>query len=84
MSRYIDAEDIEPHEIYEGGFVMVAYMDDIDAIPTADVVPVIHAKLLNPNPYGSCSNCNNLIDIRDGFNYCPQCGAKMDLEVNES
>ena len=41
MSRYIDADCIEPHEIYEDyGFVMVAYMDDIDAMPTADVVPV--------------------------------------------
>ena len=41
MSRYIDAEKIEPHEIYEDyGFVKVAYMDDINDIPTADVVPV--------------------------------------------
>ena len=45
MSRYVDVEKIEPHEIYEDyGFVMVAYMDDIDAMPTADVVPVVHCK----------------------------------------
>lgn len=45
MSRYIDADCIEPHEIYEDyGFVMVAYMDDINNIPTADVVPVIRCK----------------------------------------
>lgn len=54
----------------------------VDAQSTVDAVEVIHAKLLNPNPYGLCSHCNYLIDIRDGFNYCPNCGAKMD-EVTE-
>lgn len=39
MSRYIDAEKIEYHEVFEGDeFVRVAYGDDIDEFPTADVV----------------------------------------------
>ena len=52
----------------------------INAAPTVDAEPVIHAKLLNPNPCGECSNCGYLIDIRQGFNYCPNCGAKMERE----
>jgi hypothetical protein len=45
--------------------------------PTIDAVPVVHAHLINPDPYGDCSNCGYLIDIRQEYNYCPNCGAKM-------
>lgn len=39
MSRYINADAIEYHEVFEGDeFVRVAYGDDIDELPTADVV----------------------------------------------
>ena len=44
----------------------------------ADVAPVRHGRLLNPNPFGECSLCGYLIDIRDSYNYCPNCGEKMD------
>ena len=40
------------------------------------------AYLINPNPYGECSECGQLIDIRDGFNFCPYCGARMDGDGN--
>ena len=46
-------------------------------IPTADVVEAKRAHLVIANPYGECSACGMLIDIRDGYNYCPNCGAKM-------
>lgn len=48
--------------------------------PAVDAVPVRHAKLLNAHPYGECSNCGYLIDIREEFNYCPHCGARMDAK----
>lgn len=35
--RLIDADKIEPTEIYDGEWVRVAYMDDIDELPTVDV-----------------------------------------------
>ena len=41
------------------------------------------AYLIAPNPYGKCSNCGQLIDIRDEYNYCPNCGARMDGESDE-
>lgn len=55
-----------------------AFKYDITQMPTIDAVPVMHAKLVNPNPYGECSICGYLIDIRQEYNYCPNCGAKMD------
>ena len=45
--------------------------------------PVRHGHLINPNPYGECSICGYLIDIRQEYNYCPICGAKMDEERKE-
>jgi len=42
--------------------------------------PVRHAKLLDAHPYGECSNCGYLIDAREGFNYCPACGARVNEE----
>ncbi len=59
-------------------YIFIEANNTIDAlldIPAVDAVPVIYAKLLDPNPYGLCSHCNYLIDIRDEFNYCPKCGA---------
>lgn len=41
------------------------------------------AYLIDPNPYGKCSNCGHLIDIRDEYNYCPNCGADMRGESDE-
>ena len=59
-------------------------------IPAADVAPVQHAKVIDkisddhetikPWEYRYyCSACK--IPMRDSWNkYCPNCGAKMDLE----
>lgn len=35
-------------------------------------------RIVNPTPYGECSECGCLIDSRDGYNFCPNCGAKME------
>lgn len=45
MPRYIDAGAIEYHEVFDGDeFVRVAYGDDIDELPSADVVEVVRCK----------------------------------------
>ena len=51
----------------------------IDEIPASDVAPVRHGQWLLD---GSCSEClaNPLTTHK---NYCPNCGAKMDGELNE-
>ena len=43
--------------------------------------PFRHAVLINPNPVGNCSNCGQLIDIREKFSFCPRCGARLDENI---
>ena len=59
----------------------------IDSIPTADVAPVVHGRweyiqqTLNTLSQLRCSFCGwwSLDPSIDGaYNYCPNCGAKMD------
>ena len=61
-------------------------VDLVDEQPTVDHVKHGH-WIMKPNGYGTCSNCHTCsLDIMGGVdcNYCPNCGAKMDEEVNEN
>ena len=53
------------------------FEDAILKIPAADVAPVRHGlwKSYTKN-LRECSNCGYAVSIR--YNYCPNCGAKMD------
>lgn len=64
---------------------------EIDSIKKEDVAPVIHAKWIDHSEeddagYYKCSNCEEPWVLMEGtpddnkMNYCPTCGAKMDLE----
>ena len=58
---------------------------DVDAIPAADVAPVRHGEWeivvgSNGNEYMVCTCCRVSQDLTGVFTYCPNCGAKMDLE----
>ena len=57
---------------------------DVAAIKAVPSAPQKIAYLINPHPYGECSNCGQLIDIRDGYNYCPNCGYKLRGKRNET
>ena len=60
--------------------------------PSADVAPVRHGRWEYYDTYMDgitifrCTCCGDLQSGRDGFgwkkNYCPNCGAKMDLEAD--
>ena len=63
-------------------------------MPTADVVPVRHGKWKQWDGYGyedtyECTECGEpfvLIEgtpLQNGYNYCPNCGARMDAERKE-
>lgn len=69
-----DAKDYARHAIAKG----LNVLEYLDEVPAAAFRPVVRANLISPNPYGTCSNCNWLIDIRDGFSFCPNCGAEME------
>jgi len=62
----------------------------IDAIPAADVAPVVHGRWINDgDEYRidiKCERCRQRRPILLGnfvFNYCPNCGAKMDGGAND-
>ena len=62
----------------------VAIADLADA-PTVDAVPVRHGRWIDAREYCGdymCSNCEALYGTNK-FNYCPNCGAKMDGERKE-
>ena len=52
-------------------------------LPAADVAPVVHGRWIDAREYCGdymCSNCEALYGTNK-FNYCPNCGTKMDGET---
>ena len=86
MSRYVDA-DAAPIYLNTIACEQIKYM------PTADVVPVVHAHWIrggskdwniNGTNIMHCSNCKahfRYYGQRKNINYCYKCGAKMDEEA---
>ena len=96
MDKYIDREAliewlkrIPLKDLSDGlGLCRVIMEDDfkqaIKKMPKsiiADVAPVRHGrwKRCGKN-LGECSECGEIVAIRN--NYCPNCGAKMDEDIN--
>lgn len=74
------------------GSADVVFADDVDNAPTID--PVTHAKWVyntdDFTPKHRCTNCGYNKPIMAGENvtqepknYCPNCGAKMDLKEEQ-
>lgn len=66
----------------------------IASIPAADVAPVVHGSWeLECDGYWHCSQCGrrvyspmfspSFIHQKDDKQYCPSCGAKMDLQMEQ-
>ena len=98
MSRYIDLDKIlffEGIDAETGEEIMLATMNQIEELPTADVAEVRHGEWITIctasltgglNWYmHSCSTCNYSYKtvVPKGYDYCPNCGAKMDGERRE-
>ena len=72
IMRLIDANKIEPHEQFEAlgngkyEFVLVAYMDDIDALQPVNAVPVVRCKDCKHRPIGT-----NRDDLEFPDDKCP-------------
>lgn len=97
MTDYIKREDtiktIES-ETYRHDY-LDHVIDIIEAIPPADVAPVRHGKYIGTEFDGyadgcpvyyewKCSECGCVFEEEEPtYNYCPNCGARMDEEVKE-
>ena len=56
-------------------------LDEVECFKTADVAPVVHGQWVEYQipPIICCSNCDWATGIEEkNFQYCPNCGAKMD------
>lgn len=60
------------------------------AEPCANMEPVRHGRWIKDGNFLICLVCENEINIKNSLgadnhkNYCPSCGAKMDLEEKEN
>lgn len=95
MAKYVDIEplinqtefemlhDKEANSIVKTCTLAMLYV--IKDIPVADVAPVKHGEWLQTNIF-KCSECGYSFEPEGYtayFNYCPNCGAKMDGKAGE-
>ena len=84
---YCGAKAIDALELWDGGRTREAWLEAFETVrnaPTVDAQPVRHGRWIEPYPYDiwdcyECSCCKEKFDKIT--NYCPNCGAKMDAEV---
>ena len=89
--RLIDADKLKAHYAWWGNEEKEMFDSIVDVQPTVDAVPVVHGEwrdkmLDNFRKYEVvCSVCGaryignyDAYDEPWDFNYCPNCGAKMD------
>ena len=84
------SQDGRTKDLFSDGILsaMFTVFWEIKKAPAVDAVPVMHAHYIQKNFYDyECSNCHvhchveSVCTIYD--NYCPNCGAKTDEEVEE-
>ena len=69
--------------IRSNGQVVISHKthyEEAEAVPAADVKPVIHAHWYVDDGCAYCSNCRNNFKkaIMKEAKYCPRCGAQID------
>ena len=90
MTEYIERKAIRD-ALYDADAITMSGVKILNQFPSADVAPVRHGRWVSvPHKLARvCSVCNRdepykFADIdADVYDYCPNCGAKMDGELNE-
>ena len=85
MYEYIERKAIRD-ALYDANAITMSGVKILNQFPVADVAPVRHGRWV---PFHSevagdiqyCSACEIGFDAKT--DYCPNCGAKMDSELNE-
>ena len=81
MAEYIERE-AAMHIAFKSSFFSDALMEEMKAIPAADVATVRHGRWIAPflsDGGNMCADCSNCHKIRIFDDYCSACGAIMDL-----
>ena len=82
--RLIDAKDV--YALFGKNGIARLHVGDIDTIPRVDAVEVVHGcNVYDHDTSFECSVCgwgdwDTLTADSCTYNYCPNCGAKMDGE----
>ena len=84
MAEYIKREEALMKLMQDG--CSAKNLQSISDMPAADVAPVRHGRWIDDHDYLKCPECGVMVkwdftffDIGN-WNYCPNCGAKMDKE----
>ena len=87
MDEYIDREAALMKLMQDG--CSAKNLQSISDMPAADVAPVVHGHWIEKEKYSfgimyDCSLCDNrILDNGYSWNYCPNCGAKMDKKEDK-
>lgn len=84
MAEYIEMDALLG-KLKERDLCLCVSEADIKELPASDVAPVVHGRWIRYPDCGvtRCNNCDWSIEECFDSNYCPNCGAKMQGEVNE-
>lgn len=88
MTEYIDREAALMKLMQDG--CSAKNLQSISDMPVADVAPVRHGRWVEKEKYTfgimyDCSLCENrILDNGHSWNYCPNCGAKMDEKEDKN
>lgn len=77
--KFAIADNTHPYEAIriQGRY----FREVVDDAPTVDAVPVVHGRW-DIDEFGVfCTECKEYAIENERTDYCPNCGAKMDLEV---
>ena len=87
MADYIAREAVR-NELYDADAITMKGVAILNNFPSADVVEVVHGWWIWKDGKCFCSACSKQGEPKcvyqdgavDEYPYCPECGAKMDLE----
>lgn len=92
MAEYIEREAFLDYMKGTSRYFNVKF--DIENFPAADVAPVVHGRWIGAPLCGNdncrCSECGSWHNVHANLRgeiiqkYCPNCGAKMDLEETDN
>lgn len=90
MYEYIERKAIRD-ALYDADAITMSGVKILNQFPVADVAPVRHGQWIDKVEYAVCTECGGRSGTQyDGVEpiplmtqFCPNCGAKMDGELNE-
>ena len=88
-ARYLTSQMYSICELCQTENIFIdAIIDEIDNAPDVDAVEVVHGRWeWMTEDFYNCTHCGTINHVKEvmgrpAFDYCPNCGAKMDGDGN--